>query len=132
MKIFYLSLLFLFTSLILSSCKKNPVIPHSDTIDTTSHNFNFQTWRFGEHSSSTLYDVAIIDENNIWAVGEIYLNDSTGQPDPMPYNAIQWNGIQWQPSTTSQPKPSSLASELSKYAKTTPGSFVAGGDIKVT
>ncbi|HEX9739188.1 MAG TPA: glucosyl transferase, partial [Ignavibacteriaceae bacterium] len=28
------------------------------TLDTTSHNFTFQTWTFGEHSSSTLYDVA--------------------------------------------------------------------------
>ena len=42
-----------------------------------------------------LYDVAIIDENNIWAVGEIYLNDSLGQPDPTPYNAVHWDGISW-------------------------------------
>ena len=54
--------------------------------DTTSHNFTWQTWTFGEHSSSVLYDVVIIDENNIWAVGEIYLSDSLGQPDPHAYN----------------------------------------------
>ena len=63
--------------------------------DTTSHNFTFQTWSFGQHSSNILYDVAIIDENNIWAVGEIYLNDSTGLPDPHPYNAIHWDGVSW-------------------------------------
>lgn len=68
---------------------------YTDGIDTTSHNFTFQTWSFGLHSSSILYDVAIINENDIWAVGEIYLNDSTGQPDPHSYNAIHWDGLNW-------------------------------------
>jgi len=65
------------------------------TLDTTSHNFTWQTWTFGEHSSSVLYDVAIINENSIYAVGEIYMNDTLGQPDPTPYNAIHWNGTSW-------------------------------------
>jgi hypothetical protein len=40
------------------------------TMDTTSHNFNFQTWTFGGQAGScTLYDVAIINENDIWADG---------------------------------------------------------------
>jgi hypothetical protein len=65
------------------------------TMDTTSHNFTWQSWTFGEHSSSTLYDVAIIDENNIWAVGEIYMRDSLGRPDPNAYNAVHWNGSEW-------------------------------------
>lgn len=43
-----------------------------------------------------LRDVAIINENDIWAVGEIYLNDSLGQPDPHAYNAAQWNGTTWE------------------------------------
>ena len=60
--------------------KSNPVT--FTTLDTTTHNFTWQTFEFGQHSSSTLYDVAIIDENNIWAVGEIYMNDSLGNPDP--------------------------------------------------
>ncbi|PJA97963.1 MAG: hypothetical protein CO128_09805 [Ignavibacteriales bacterium CG_4_9_14_3_um_filter_30_11] len=46
--------------------------------------------------SSTLYDVAMINENNIWAVGAIYLKDSTGQPDPNAYNAVHWNGSKWE------------------------------------
>ncbi len=61
-------------------------------MDTTSHNFTWQTFTFGEHSTSTLYDVAIIDENNIWAVGEIYMNDSLGNPDPIFITLLQWNG----------------------------------------
>ena len=64
------------------------------TLDTTSHNFTWQTFEFGQHSSSVLYDVAIIDENNIWAVGEIYMNDSLGQP--IRYNAVHWNGQIWE------------------------------------
>jgi len=69
--------------------------PDSTGQDTTSHNFTFQSWSFGEHSSSTLYDVAIIDENNIWAVGEIYMNDTLGQPDPQPYSVAHWDGFGW-------------------------------------
>jgi hypothetical protein len=65
------------------------------TLDTTSHNFSWQTWTFGEHSSSSLYDVAIIGENNIWAVGEIYMNDSLGQSDPQPYGIAHWDGTDW-------------------------------------
>src|SRR5574338_1708294 len=74
--------------------KSNPVT--FTTLDTTSHSFTWQTFEFGQHSSSILYDVAIIDENNIWAVGEIYMNDSLGNPDPTCYNAVHWNGQNWQ------------------------------------
>ncbi|HEY6906225.1 MAG TPA: glucosyl transferase, partial [Ignavibacteriaceae bacterium] len=67
------------------------------TMDTTPHNFTWQSWTFGGQAGScTLYDVAIINENDIWAVGEIYLLDTLGQPDPLPYNAIHWDGNQWQ------------------------------------
>jgi hypothetical protein len=66
------------------------------TMDTTTHNFAWQTFTFGEHSSSVLYDVAIINESNIWAVGEIYMNDSLGQPDPHAYNAAHWDGQSWE------------------------------------
>ena len=66
------------------------------TLEPTSHNFTWETWEFGTHSSSALYDVAIIDENNIWAVGEIYMNDSLGNPDPHAYNAAHWDGTQWE------------------------------------
>lgn len=66
------------------------------TLDTTSHNFSWQTFTFGEHSSSYLNDVAIIDENNIWAVGAIYLKDSLGQPDQQPYSLAKWDGKKWE------------------------------------
>jgi len=66
------------------------------TLPTTSHNFAWQTFTFGEHSSSTLYDVVIINENNIWAVGEIYMKDSLGNLDPHAYNAVHWDGSKWE------------------------------------
>ncbi len=67
------------------------------TMDTTSNNFTWQSWTFGGQAGSCdLYDVAIIDENNIWAVGEIYLLDTLGQPDPTRYNLVVWNGNDWE------------------------------------
>ena len=66
------------------------------TMDTTSHDFTFTTYTFGGQAGTcTLYDVAIIDENNIWAVGAIYLLDSLGQPDPQAYGAAIWDGQSW-------------------------------------
>ena len=60
------------------------------TMDTTSHNFTWQTWEFGgQTGSSVFYDVAIIDENDIWAVGEIYTTDDH-------YNAAHWDGEKWE------------------------------------
>ena len=62
------------------------------TLNTTSHNFTWQKFEFGGMGgSSVLYDVAIINENDIWAVGEIYA-DTTGQA----YNAVHWNGTSWE------------------------------------
>jgi len=71
------------------------------TLDTTSHDFTWQTFTFGgEKGSSSFYDCAIISENNIWCVGEIFLED-TYTYDSLgnwiePYNAVHWNGNEWE------------------------------------
>lgn len=65
------------------------------TMDTTSHNFTFTSWTFGTIGSSVLYDVAIINENNIWAVGEIMIAD-TSQNGYTTYNAVHWDGSEWE------------------------------------
>jgi hypothetical protein len=65
------------------------------TLDTTTHNVSWQSFEFGEHGASFLWDVAIIEENNIWAVGEIYLKDSLGINDPKIYNVVHWDGNTW-------------------------------------
>ncbi len=70
------------------------------TMDTTSHDFDWQIYTFGgQKGSSVFYDVAIIDENDIWAVGEIYTAD-TYTYDSLgnwidPYNAAHWDGEKW-------------------------------------
>ncbi len=77
-----------------STLKSKPVTGR--TMDTTSANFTWQTWEFGDHSSSVLYDVAIINENDIWAVGELNLNDSV-YTDVGQVGAIHWDGTKWTP-----------------------------------
>ena len=70
------------------------------TLDTTGHDFDWQSFEFGgQKGSSDFYDVAIIDENDIWAVGEIYTAD-TYTYDSLgnwidPYNAAHWDGEKW-------------------------------------
>jgi hypothetical protein len=66
------------------------------TLDTTSHDFTWQTFSFGANAGScTLYDCTIVNDTLAYAVGEIYLMDSTGQPDPQAYNLAVWNGKNW-------------------------------------
>ena len=66
------------------------------TMDTTSHDFTFETFTFGGNAGScALYDVAIINENNIWAVGEINIAD-TSINGYTTYNAVHWDGINWE------------------------------------
>jgi len=71
------------------------------TMDTTSHDFTWETFTFGGvNGSSVLRDVAIINENDIWAVGEIHTAD-TDQFDSngvwvQPYNAVHWDGNKWE------------------------------------
>jgi len=73
---------------------QSPVISVT-TMDTTSHDFTWQIFEFGgEKGSSVLYDVAIINENNIWAVGEIYIAEDS--LPHLPYNAVHWNGVEWE------------------------------------
>src|SRR5690606_22734533 len=66
------------------------------TMDTTSHNFTWQFFEFGDPGiSSFLFDAFIFNENKIYVVGEIYLNDSLGQIDSKPYGSAVWNGNSW-------------------------------------
>lgn len=71
------------------------------TMDTTNHNFTWQSFTFGSGKFgeySYLKDVAIIDENNIWAVGEIHTADDWDSEGNYvgPYNAVHWDGSKWE------------------------------------
>ncbi len=57
-------------------------------MDTTSHNFVWEIDTLGGYGSY-LNDVAIIDENNIWVVGNIETDTAT-------YNAAHWDGSVWE------------------------------------
>ncbi len=59
------------------------------TMDTTSHNFTWQYFTVGNYGSR-ITDVAIINESNIWAVGDIVVLGETEH-----YNAVHWNGDIW-------------------------------------
>jgi hypothetical protein len=59
------------------------------TLDTTSHNYTWQEFAFGE-AGSVLYDVWGTDENNVYAVGTVLFNDTA-------YGVIKWNGNEWTP-----------------------------------
>lgn len=64
-------------------------------LELTSNNYIWQKYAFGNGASSILYDVAIIDGNNIWCVGEINVNDSSRNGFTT-YNAVHWNGSEWE------------------------------------
>jgi hypothetical protein len=79
----------------LSGCPEEP--ENNDDPDTTIHEFSWQTWTFGELGSSHFRDVAIVDENNIWAVGEITVYDpdsSFNGPDGK-LQRCRWDGEKW-------------------------------------
>jgi hypothetical protein len=80
------------------TCKKDncTTCPPMPT-DSTSHDFVFQQYYFGESGSSIFYDVAIVSEDPplAYAVGAVYTRDSLGKADPDRYNAAVWNGVTW-------------------------------------
>ena len=64
------------------------------TMDTTSHDFHFRSFIVCNRSSD-LWDVAIINEDDIWAVGWMYMNLPEGKDDPQPVGAVHWDGTEW-------------------------------------
>lgn len=67
-----------------------------ETMAPTSHEFTWRTWKIGDTPTSGLFDVMINNENDIWAVGAVYLNDLLGNPESLPYNAFHWDGKDWE------------------------------------
>jgi len=65
------------------------------TMDTTSHNFTWEMDTLGE-GGSYLNDVWIVDENDIWVVGALSIDDSTlDYRGDINYNIAHWNGEEW-------------------------------------
>ncbi len=81
---------------VIQSINQTSSLVNVTTMDTTSQDFTWQAWTFGgEVGSCNLYDAAIIDENDIWAVGRINIAD-TSINGYTTYNAIHWDGSQWE------------------------------------
>jgi hypothetical protein len=78
-----------------SSCSKEPTGPIPGP-DTTSHDFSWTIVKLGDGASSILRDVTIINDTLAYAVGAVYVKDSTGNWDPFPYNVAKWNGKAWE------------------------------------
>jgi hypothetical protein len=93
------SLSFLITAIIASvalTCKDSstgPQIPADP--DTSSHAFTWTQFTLGDGATNRFNDVAILDDTTIWAVGEIYFRDSTGQIAEPGYNLAIFNGSSW-------------------------------------
>ena len=74
-----------------SEPEDKPTIP-----DTTSHNFTWRVDTIGYYQS-IVRDVAVINENNIWAVGRFHKKHSTqDSTENDRYGLAKWNGIKWQ------------------------------------
>ncbi|MEJ2636838.1 MAG: hypothetical protein P8184_16300 [Calditrichia bacterium] len=72
---------------------QSPVVS-VQTMDTTSHELQWEVFTFGGYSGdSYLLDAAIVNDNNIWAAGKI---DGDSLNPRMDYNAVHWNGQQWE------------------------------------
>ena len=104
------------------------------TMDTTSHDWVFSLDTLGVTASS-LQAVEIVNDSLAYAVGEMYLNDSTGNLDPIAYNAAKWNGSSWELLRIAIPIcGSSSTAFFSIYAVFAPGQteiwFSGGGDIE--
>jgi len=96
----YIYLLIVTITLLNCSCSNKGTNPDDElcTItDTTSHNVTWELDTVG-HFSSSLYDVAAIDENNVWACGVIRTPepDTVWHTDDTRNNAIKWNGTDYE------------------------------------
>ena len=88
---------FLLFAALLGSCTHStpPPPPPLVGLDTTDHSIVWEVDSVGDGNSSVLYDVAIINDTTVWAVGDLYLGDSSGQLDPERYNLAKWDGLSW-------------------------------------
>lgn len=85
-------------SVLQMDCTDEPIKPCTDCpqpTDTTSHDFIWQIDTLGDGNGTSLYDVAIINDTLAYAVGEIFIRDSTGQFENDAYNFAQWDGKKW-------------------------------------
>ena len=69
-----------------TKAESEPITVH--TLPTTSHDFTWEIDTLGNYGSY-LKDAWIVDENNIWVVGNIETDSGT-------FNAAKWDGEKWE------------------------------------
>ena len=75
----------------LGQLKDTSNIVTQKTLAPTSHNYTWLEFTIGDAGfSNALYDVWGTDENNVWAVGTVMINDTA-------YGVLKWNGTDWKP-----------------------------------
>ncbi|MDD5765991.1 MAG: hypothetical protein PHW79_07100 [Candidatus Marinimicrobia bacterium] len=78
-----------------TKAESDPVTVH--TMDTTSHDISY--WEIDTLGiSGGIYDLWIVSENNIWAIGEIIVDDPDSSYDGSGqerFNAARWDGEKW-------------------------------------
>ena len=89
---FVLFALFSFCAL---TCKKeSPTAPPSE-LDTTSHAWTFTINLLGDGGGSELYDISIVNDSLVYAVGAVYKRDSSGNFEINPFNLAVFDGQRW-------------------------------------
>lgn len=102
LKLFFSGLVII-TSISLFGCSvisepddKKDAPSDSTSQDSTSQDFSFEISNFGIRGPlNNFYDAWIFDENNIWAVGTVYLEAPSAPVWGKQYNIMQWNGKEW-------------------------------------
>jgi len=79
-----------FILLINCSCSEKGTEPQITNSDTTSHNFTWQIDTIGIEGS-WLRDIAVIAEDDIWAVGRIEKDTARNRG-----NLVKWDGEKWE------------------------------------
>ncbi|MFA6540662.1 MAG: hypothetical protein WCT99_03595 [Bacteroidota bacterium] len=92
-------LLPLFSMFFFLGCTEDkPCTTCPSSIDTTSHAFTWQAFTWGGGGGSSITDIAILSDTNIWAVGNIQLPDSVAMDSAghnFPYGIAHWDGKNW-------------------------------------
>lgn len=65
------------------------------TLNPTSNDYNWQIIEFEGYNPACFQDVAIVNENDIWAVGEVDQYNPDGTYDWQPYGAAHYDGNSW-------------------------------------
>jgi len=67
------------------------------TMDTTNHDFSWEIFTIGNSPiENELFDVSIISHNDIWVVGDIFVYTQFNPLVSEYYNAVHWNGSEWE------------------------------------